>query len=164
MALRPPRRPRCRHRRPRQPGRSLGRAERHARRLARGRHRDTVVFWASMNRLLSILVPVILILIGCGDRQAKSELKQRGIRNDDAALIAAARAGDVELIQLLLRAGRAPDAVEDRTGRTPLMLAAEGGSLRLAQELIRAKANVNARIVPKKVRTDRKRTRLNSSH
>src|SRR5438128_2309864 len=116
MALRPPRRPRGRHCLPRQPGRSVGRPERHARRYARRDLRDAALFRSpSMFRLITILV---LFGIGCGDREARSELKRRDIKADAPTLLAKAREGDAESVKLLLRAGCKPDPVEKWIGRT----------------------------------------------
>ena len=103
-----------------------------------------------MKPLLPLLCFATLFFAGCGDREARTGLKNRGVESTDAALFTKAQEGDADAVKLLVRSGRPPDAVEKWSGRTPLMFAAEGGHLAVVEALIAAKADVKARIVCRK--------------
>jgi ankyrin repeat protein len=106
----------------------------------------------AMKPLLPALCFAALLLAGCGDPGARTELKERGVESSDAALFSRAQAGDADVVKLLVRSGRSPNAVEKWSGRTPLMFAAEKGHLAVVDALIAARADVNAHIVPKTFR------------
>src|SRR5688500_17541327 len=81
----------------------------------------------AMRKLFASLLLLLCLTAGCDRQKAKSELSKRGSPATDGALVHAASAGDDEAVKLLLRAGRSGNAIDEATGRTPLINAAENG-------------------------------------
>lgn len=85
-----------------------------------------------------------------GDAEIVAVLTQAGAReertytslSDDATLIKAARIGDLQKVETLLRRGASPD-VHDDAGVTPLLSAAYEGHLQVVEALIKAGASIN---------------------
>jgi ankyrin repeat protein len=85
-----------------------------------------------------------------GDLTLVSVLQAAGAREersytsltDDAALIKAARIGDLEKVKTLLSLGASPD-VRDDGGVTPLLAATYEGNLQIVQALVEAGAKIN---------------------
>jgi ankyrin repeat protein len=95
---------------------------------------------------VKLITPIIaaiagaLALAGCGD----DEPPRRAAPSSDAALIAAAEAGDLGRVEQLLERG-ANVRARDRGGRTALIAAAFGNHVDVARVLIAAGADVNAK-------------------
>lgn len=85
-----------------------------------------------------------------GDAEIVAALTRAGAReertytslSDDATLIKAARIGDLQKVENLLRLGASPD-VPDDAGVTPLLSAAYEGHLEVIEMLVKAGANIN---------------------
>ena len=98
------------------------------------------------------------------DRNALRALLKPGVDVNAAqgdgttALHWASYRDDVESAGLLIRAGADVNAAND-LGVTPLWTASQNGSAAMVRRLLQAGANANAALV-----SDRKSTRLNSSH
>lgn len=80
----------------------------------------------------------IRILFACTLLFARSDAQQ------DEALLAAARKGDLPEVKRLIAAGASPN-VQDASKVTPLMLAAKGGHIDIVRELLAARADPNAK-------------------
>ena len=95
---------------------------------------------------MKLITPIVaalagaLALAGCGD----DESPRRAAASSDAALIAAADAGDLGRVEQLLQRGASVRA-RDRGGRTALIAAAFGNHVDVARVLIAAGADVNAK-------------------
>ncbi|GAA5482146.1 ankyrin repeat domain-containing protein [Haloferula sargassicola] len=86
-----------------------------------------------------------LALVSCGSpkRQALKELQARGIEASGPLLLEAVRAGDTDLLRLLVTAGTFTDQRDDR-GFTPLHVAIEHGAIDDAWLLIDGGADLEA--------------------
>jgi ankyrin repeat protein len=81
---------------------------------------------------------------GLTSDEARAELSRRGVEYKEEALLAAAKAGDVAIIQLFLDSGMSLD-VTDKNDDTPLHWAAFHGHLGAVKVLLARGANPNAR-------------------
>ncbi|GFF58618.1 uncharacterized protein PAC_14618 [Aspergillus udagawae] len=97
---------------------------------------------------LSVRLDIFQILLAAGADITSSAGDNRNNRNKDL-LCSLARAGDADLVQLVVDAGANLGPVICRgEGRTPLQAAAEGGHLEVAKVLLAAGSDVNAPAAP----------------
>jgi len=85
-----------------------------------------------------------MAIAGCGTPadQARQRLKRAGIAPEPASMIAAAEAGNADIIGRLLVAG-VPVSARDASGRTALIAATQSNRLATVSLLIRSGADVN---------------------
>lgn len=96
-------------------------------------------------RMLSLLLAVLLIFIGCsGAREQKENHPLEGDRQMNAQLIAAAERGDNVEVTRLLEAG-ADIQAQDEKGRTAVVAATYGNHVDTVELLIAAGADINIR-------------------
>src|ERR1044071_4175709 len=98
-----------------------------------------------MNRFLSLLLTLLIVLAGCGKTdQARQELARLNVDYTESNFIENARDGNADVVKHFLAAGMDPE-VRTKDGQTPLMVAALENKLDVAKLLLEHGADVNAK-------------------
>jgi ankyrin repeat protein len=107
--------------------------------LVDGRSRPTLV------KAFVLALALEFLLVGCPSpaKKSREKLALQGIEFSEKALFEQIRSGQTDVVRLFLAAGMPPDTQEK--GFSPLLEAARRGYSEMAMELIKSRANINAR-------------------